>query len=123
MSKLLPSSRLNKQSKFRARGTNGNGALEMLEGLRLPANNGCRTPKAVMNPGDQDLGEKLLTTTPVFGKSNEFPGNPGVVGLQVTGGSEERKLGAVRVVLQGTAFYLGQTVPVTKLPLDAGAFE
>lgn len=97
--------------------------MKVLQGARLFAGNGRRSPQAVMYAGSEDAGEELFAYAPVLGKADVLPGFVDLVGLQPTSSGQQGEFGAVGVVLQGVAVELGEALPVAELPLGAGAFE
>lgn len=98
------------------------GGFEVFEGTFFLAQHGSGTGKGVVGAGDEYLFDELLAAAPVLGEANVMFGLGHVAGLLVAGGGEQRKLGAVGVVLQGVAVELDEALPIAKLPLGAGTF-
>ena len=81
------------------------------------------TTQGVMDPRYQNLGDQFLAATPVNRKPCVFTRFSSIAQGLMPSGSEQCEFGSVWMVLKGVALDLGQTLPVTKLPLGAAAFE
>ena len=99
------------------------GGLKMPEQSLVLTHNSGGTTQGVVDPRYQNLGDQFLAATPVNRQPCVFTRFSSIAQGLMPSGSEQCEFGSVWMVLKSVALDPGQTLPVTKLPLGAAAFE
>lgn len=123
LSELYPNTLLGQQLDVIALYADGDGVFKVLQSAVFLVADGSSTANAVVNASDEDLADELFAHAPFLSDADEQHGFRILPILQPASSGQQRQFGAVRMVLQGVAVDLSETLPVAKLPLGAGAFE